>query len=453
MVDYPIMARDLASIVGAPQVTSTLEELAAWAVDGQVPGLAVFPRGLEEVERVVTCAERQGAAIVPRGAGTRMAMGSPPRRVDLIVGTKRLDRIVDLDADNLTITAQAGVTLEQAQAVLAAHGQTLPLDPPFPFSTLGGVIATNASGPKRLAYGAPRDLVLGLKAVLADGRLVSPGGKVVKNVAGYDMGKLFIGSIGTLGFLVEVTLRTVPTPEAERMLVASFGSLSQALEVSGHLLRSALRPAAAAVLSDQASNRLPDGVTESLPKTGYLLFLSAAGSTEATARQMEGFRRQCGDAGAAEMTEPAGGRLTAVWTAIGALQMGIPIYESATVCRVGVPISALGRTLEAVERLVSAAGLRLSMLAYTGVGVAYCSLTSAEPVLACLDRFVRALTDLSTISQQAGGRMVIQSAPLEVKQRVDVWGRPGSDFRLMQGLKRKLDPKGIFNPGRFIGAI
>ena len=193
------LLRSLAEVVGPSHCLSGAER-APYVIDGRTPCGVVFPGSVEEVARVVREAAAVGVPVVPWGGGTQMHRGAPPGDGAVVVGLRRLGRVLEHEPGDLTATVEAGITVETLQVALGARGQWWPLDPPAPAeATLGGVLAANTAGPRRHGYGTARDLVIGLRVVAADGQLVRAGGKVVKNVAGYDLVKLYIGSLGTLG--------------------------------------------------------------------------------------------------------------------------------------------------------------------------------------------------------------------------------------------------------------
>ena len=222
------LLRSLAEIVGPAHCLGGADR-APYVVDGRTPCGVVLPGSADEVARVVRAAAAAGVPVVPWGGGTQMSRGTPPRDGALVVGLRRLSRVLEHEPGDLTATAEAGITLDALQAALGTGGQWLPLDPPAPgAATLGGVLAANAAGPRRQGYGTARDLVIGMRVVAADGQLIRAGGKVVKNVAGYDLVKLYIGSLGTLGIIVDATLKLRPRPEAEGACWATFASLDAA---------------------------------------------------------------------------------------------------------------------------------------------------------------------------------------------------------------------------------
>src|SRR2546422_2491144 len=202
--------------------------LRAHVVDGLVPHIRCAPQDTSQLSAALRICGESGAAVIPWGGGTAMHWGNPPTHADVVVSLEHLNRLVEHDDANLTATVQAGMCVAPLQDLLAARGQFLAIDPPDPpHATIGGTVAANINGPRRLAYGGVRDLVIGMKMVLASGEQIKAGGKVVKNVAGYDMCKLFVGSLGTLGVITEVTFKMAPLPETFRTIVAP-GALAPA---------------------------------------------------------------------------------------------------------------------------------------------------------------------------------------------------------------------------------
>ncbi len=218
--DLVALSETLRSTLPADVLSSSPDD--AYAVDGLSPALVAMPSTQQDVASVLAAADAAGAGVLPRGGGTQTGLGMPPRRYDLALDLRRLDRVVEYEPADLTMTVEAGLRLSELQRLLGEHGQWLPLDPPLPDeATIGGVLATNASGPSRLRYGSPRDLVIGMTVALASGELVKSGGRVVKNVAGYDLSKLHIGALGTLGVIVQAAFKTAPLPPRDTIVAVS----------------------------------------------------------------------------------------------------------------------------------------------------------------------------------------------------------------------------------------
>ena len=228
----------------------------AFTVDGVRPRYLCTPATVDELSGAVRVAGQAGVTVIPWGGGTRMSLGFPPRSADLVVQTTKLREIVEYEPADLTVTVQAGMPLADLQERLRAEGQMLALDPAAADrATIGGLIAANASGPLRLLYGTARDLVIGTRVVNADGVISKAGGRVVKNVAGYDLNKLYVGSLGTVGVIVELSFKLHPLPQAQGMLLASFPSAADAAQAISTLMRSPLGPAAVELLDAGAAAR------------------------------------------------------------------------------------------------------------------------------------------------------------------------------------------------------
>src|SRR5207249_1217396 len=214
------------------------------------------PKDTDELCAILRVCDASGAAVIPWGGGTAMHWGNPPSRADVVISLEQFNRLVEHDDANLTATVQAGMRVAALQELLGGRHQCLAVDPPdTQHSTIGGTAAANINGPRRMAYGGVRDLVIGMKMVLATGEQVKAGGKVVKNVAGYDLCKLFVGSLGTLGIITEVTFRMAPRPESAASFLAS-GSLAQCIRFVGQIFSSPLLPAAVTLIGPDAAKPL-----------------------------------------------------------------------------------------------------------------------------------------------------------------------------------------------------
>ncbi len=244
------LTKQLETALGGDAVTVAAT---AYAIDGKQPEIVCHPQSAEQIAAALRLCIEAEAAVIPRGSGTAMAIGNVPRQVDVIIETAKLKRVIEHDHANLTTTMESGITMGDLQTALEPQKQFVPLDAPVPDrATVGGIVAANLNGPRRSYYGSVRDLVIGMRVVLASGEQIKAGGKVVKNVAGYDMCKLFVGSFGTLGIITEVTLRTVPIAESAATVIAS-GTINQADRFRQELSRSPLLPAAIFLLNDGAT--------------------------------------------------------------------------------------------------------------------------------------------------------------------------------------------------------
>jgi len=445
------LKRRLEEIVGRAHVSDGLTA-AALAVDGVSPALLVHPASQEELSLVVGACGEAGAAMIPWGGGTTMGMGNRPARGDVAVALDRLNRIVEFDAANLNVTVEAGMRLADLQVELAKQRQFLPLDPPADGkASVGGVLATNSSGPWRLLYGTARDWVLGMRVVLPDGERIRCGGKVIKNVSGYDMNKLFIGSLGTLGVITEATFKLLPLPAVRASVAGVFAELGQAASLVAKVLDSVLLPEAMELLDPDAVTLL--GPTLGLDATGYGLVVSLAGSRETVERQVRDFSalfREAQARATAALTEE---RTASAWKSVRNIFDLLPGPPAARIaCKIGVLISRTADLLAAAEGMGRRHTLRAAVTAHVGSGVVracYLLGPEAPPV----EALASGIEELRRESEKAEGCLVLQAAPASLKARLDAWGKPGGAFNVMRRLKAQFDPRGLLNPGRFLGGI
>jgi glycolate oxidase FAD binding subunit len=414
--------------VQIPGEQSTGAERQRLRVDGLSPGRVLRPRDPQEVARSLRLCAEAGAGAVVIGGGTQLGLGAPPSRFDVALLTDGLDRLLEYEPADLTCRVQAGMTVEALQAELGRNGQWLPLDPPRPDrATVGGMVAANAFSPARARYGSVRDWVIGIAVAYPNGVVARAGGKVVKNVAGYDLMKLHTGALGTLGVIVEVNLKVQARPERMLALGAAFDSSARATACTLALTRQYLQPAVAAVVDHRAAALLG---LETDSRFSLLLRLDGyATEVEATASV------------AAREVESHGGRVileqlpAPIWT--GVRDWSAPEDPRSMVIAAWTPRTGVVRLLEAI-------GEEAPVLAVPAAGAVQVR-PAADGAAAMLERLRAAAGE--------EGQVIVAAAPPELKADLDVWGPPPPGFPLMRALKRSLDPAGVLNPGRFIGGI
>ncbi len=391
---------------------------------------------------MLVAAGEAGLPVTPWGGGTRMAIGSSPNRIGLVLGLTRLNRILEHEPGDLTVTVEAGLPFETLQTELGKRGQWLSLDAgPSERSTVGGMLASDASGPRRHLYGTARDLVIGLAVVMADGSLVRGGGKVVKNVAGYDLPKLYIGSFGTLGVLVEATLKLRPRVDVDRLVVARFDRLKAAGAAARAVLGSDLIPSALELADGEALRRLGLG-------GGAALLVGLDGIAEQVDWEVSELQRLLGPIGLGETAVLDGAARDDAWRGLAGL--GRPGHERvAAVMKWAVLPSQIADLMEAGAAAAQRNGLVGALTAHAGVGIVTAVLAGGTNPNAV----VSTLTEWRALVNRVEGHAMIEWAPLAVKERVAVWDSAGPTLRLMKGIKERLDPRGILNPGRFVGGI
>ena len=432
----------LKEIVGAEALLPE-EQMAQYAVDGYTPQAVVVPDDVEELSRVVAFAAQEKLSVTPWGGGTRMAQGNPPTRVDIIVKTTSINKVTEHSESDFTLGIGAGATLTSVRDYLAQKGQYLPLDAPLPDeATIGGILATNTTTPRQLLYNLPRDFVLGMKVVQPDGTVTAFGGRVMKNVSGYDIGKLYIGSWGTLGIIVEATLRLLPMPKAEETLVASYGTVGDALKAGQAAVTLNFTPQSVEVVTGEALNVLPAGIVKNDAQAALLV--SVSGWPGAVARMTDEFSKLLSGAqGLERMTDDS-----ALWRAVtdlGWVKEGGPYIS----LRASMLPSKLEEAIAALDAL-AVNGSRSGMV----VGPGYGGLRSlvwdgADSPDSAREYTVAVRSEIDKL----GGDLFVESCPLEIKESIDAWGEVPGGLGVMKRVKAELDPDGICNPGRFVEDI
>jgi len=444
-----IAQSEFAAIVGAAQVTTDQAACAALEVDGKVPQFIIFPKTSEEVAAVLRCAAEHELGVIPCRNGTKLAVGNPPRRYDVALSLKDMNRVWHYEPADLTITAEAGMKFGDFQHFVSRDGLWLPLDPPGGSrASLGGIVATNACGPLRLGYGAPRDMVLGMKIATGEGKVVKTGGRVVKNVTGYDVGKLLIGSYGTLGVIVEASFKLFPLPRQRATFAIPVGTLGIGRDLRRRVLQSPLTPARM-VLMDAGAVRMAASTPPGREAKEPEIWLEMAGSR----RVIERCERELGELAKASgvalrSVEPI--EAEAAWARITDLRTCLPEPSlGAIILKATLPDSACEELISRAEQEAEGEKVRLAAFAQLGVGTVHICVLGDSPASGTINLVQR----VRASTEALGGAMVVERCPSSVKGQIDVWGAPKDDFDLMRKLKTLWDPKGILSPGRFVGSL
>ncbi|MBI2760557.1 MAG: FAD-binding oxidoreductase [Chloroflexi bacterium] len=415
-----------------------------FSVDGVAPAVVARPMDEAGVSAVLTAASEAGLAVVPWGGGTCMDIGNRPRRVDVVLDMSALDAVVEYRPRDMTVTAQAGATVAALQRVLDSEGQFLALDPPLPErATIGGAVAANASGPRRFRFGTARDIVIGTGAVLADGTAIKSGGRVVKNVAGYDLNKLFIGSGGTLGVISRLTFKLLPSQPEHGLVVAAFDDVMAACGAARAIVNGVLAPWSVDVSGPGAIG----GLDEALPEArgSWNVVVEFAGTAAAVDRTRGDLLALFHGLGCRMVFEPDG-------SARGAIIAGTRDFglngETRLMLRAAVLPSEVLETCVMLERAAWERGTGCVIVARAGNGVVLSAWPITDPDV------VRGLVaQLRDRLRRSGGMLVVERCPPEAKQGLDVWGIGGPDVSLMRRLKQQFDPSAVLSPGRGVGGI
>jgi glycolate dehydrogenase FAD-binding subunit len=405
------------------------------AVAGVRPRVVVAPGSAEEVAAVLAFADREGLKVLPRGGGTQLGLGFPPSGGDILLSTARLSAIVEHAPHDQTVSVLPGLPLADLQAALARTRQWLALDPPSgSTATLGGLIAASPSGPRRLRYGGVRDQIIGVRVALADGTIAKGGGKVVKNVAGYDLPKLFTSSLGTLGVIVGATFRLYPLAAASRTLTLRAPDLTALGDLALRVTASQLVPAAIDIA----------GASDEDAATFAVSF--ETGGDAAAEEQASEARALAGSLGATAETL-AGAAEDAFWEQLDAgLAPASAAGGTSLLLKASVLPTGVARWLARLGTAAREGGARVRWRAHAGHGLIVARLDGdAEALIALVE-------PLRAAARAEQGSLVVTDAPPSIAGRVDVWG-PSAALDVMRELKARFDPHGTLNPGRFVGGI
>jgi glycolate oxidase FAD binding subunit len=425
-------------------VASDPDTLHRYDVDGILPRLVVTPSTVEEAARVVGLTHQHDLKLMARGGGSQMNLGAPATRIDILLETNKLTRLLEHEAPDLTCHVEAGITLANLQEQLAKQGQRLALDPPGAAqTTIGGILATNASGPRRLRYGTARDLVIGLHVIQANGEIARSGGHVVKNVAGYDLNKLYIGSLGTLGLIAMANFKLHPIPAYERTLLLTYSHVEEAMHTTIAITGSQLSPGAVELIDARAARDMTDFFGQALPENGYTLAVNFEGSQATINRQIDELRLLARKHNVLLANDLEGEPQDHFWQAVREHMQGT------FTCKVAILVSQVAPYLQRVEQVCRRHDLEASVIAHAANGILYVELRPADAE----QRLVEAIHTLRRYAQEARGSLVVERCPVDLKRRIDIWGEPGTNFAMMLRLKQQFDPKGTFTGGRFLGGL
>lgn len=407
--------------------------------------IIVAPETEEEITNLLNYANNNKKTISIVSGGTKKGFGGVTEREDISLSLENYKGIIEHTVGDMTVTVKSGTRFKELQDYLAKFNQKVSLDPAWPEdATIGGVIAANDSGPKRLGYGSARDVVIGLRIVYPDGTVIRSGGKVVKNVAGYDMNKLFIGSMGTLGVLSEVTLKLRPVPKYESLVLISFpnGSLEEIKAFVIRLLDSMMEPVSLELLSPSLSERL-------LNVKEYTLAISFE-DVESSVHYQEEF---------VQKLKPANGHMRIYekekalifWDDFSKIAPNgareAVEHETEAALKIGVVNLDVLKVIQESELLIDSHNLKME--AHGGLGHGLCQVNlsgSSEDIQSAIYQLRSFVTGL-------GGYVTVKHLPLALRQRVNVWGDNPSYFFLLEGIKEKIDPNRVLNPKRFVGGI
>lgn len=397
-------------------------------IDGVLPREIVEPASAEDVAAVLAAASKERTAVVIRGGGTKMGWGRKPSSVDLVLSTKALNAVVAHEHADLTATLQAGARLDEVNHILARHGQWLPIESVFDEATVGGAIATNDSGPLRHRYGTPRDLLIGIRLALTDGRLIKAGGNVVKNVAGYDIGRLMSGSHGSLAAIVSATFKLSPLPAATQTLVATFDRVDALVAAVSAITGSQLEPAAIEIRTGSSVGFVLSRISEC-----YKLLLKF----ESTPAALDTYVQH-----ARALMKPLDSQVVSSQSEVDLWRehMRAPWRSRGMVVRFAWLPASLGAVLNFVNELGNTVA-DVEMIGRAALGSGVLRVDADARVQRNIVERMRSRSDVFRY-------VVVLRAEPQLKQQLDVWGPLGDAGSLGASVKHALDPHGILNAGR-----
>src|SRR3984885_12652562 len=455
----PSVTSRLAEIVGAANVASDFAQLATFEIDRKLPAAAVRPGTSEEVAEIAKFAASEKLALVPTGARTKLGIGYAPSRYDLALDMTRLNKVIAYDPGDLTLSVEAGVPLAKLAQVLAEHRQFLPLPVPFVNrTTIGGLIASGVDSPLRQFYGTARDFLLGMEYVTGEGVATKSGGRVVKNVTGYDIHKLMIGALGTLGVITRVNFKTFPMPLATRGFIARFATAENALDMRQRIAQSALTPLTVEILSPRVAELFAsDAATRyeraAMPanvisNTEWALTTGYAGNEavlERYAKDLQRIARESGATGVSILAE----NLSPAWARKREfIPIALASSPATTIVKMSVLPMRMTDTLASPQKTAERNNLLWAAMA-RGLGIIYFAILPSDHTEECRQRVATATSTIQEACAKLAGHATIPWAPAEWKTTLQIWGPPRPDFAQMQKVKSVFDPQKILSPGRF----
>ena len=443
------MIDQLKNIVGDNAICDSGDQLSKYAVAGKIPPVLVFPTTVDQISSIVKLARREKKKISIFGNNSECNFGATPESFDLGISLSRMNKILSHEVADLTVTVEAGVNLATLQQALKSKIQFLPLDPINAENrTLGGIVSANSSGPWRLRYGVCRDLVLGLKVVQPDGTVIRTGGKTVKNVAGYDLSKLFIGSMGTLGVITEITFKLFPLPADSQSICVGFDSFEKIPGFARAISSSKLVINRCEYFNRIfASEHFSDFIEFSSP---HVLILDVQGHSAMVTTTVQKLQAMAHDAGATAIQTFTGKNEVKLWDQISRSDCRDLCFH----VQLAVPKSRFGDVATSVEKFAEEWKSPVAIQSYAGNGIINLFWDgSIEGNRDKIENWRSAIKSLRQIAESYGGSLTVHRAPIALRSPELVWGEENKSFALMKSIKSKYDVHQVIAGGRFVGGL
>lgn len=449
-------ARNFDQLSSAAEVVTWSSVLAEYEIDGVTPGAVARPHSVKEISEIIRIANAEKLAIIACGGKTKLAIGATPARYDLALDVSRMSSVLDYEPRDLTLGVEPGITFAELCKILATEKQFLPLAPPFADrATVGGILAANSASPLRHAFGGPRDFVLGMEFVTGYGAQSKSGGRVVKNVTGYDLHKGLIGSLGTLAVITRVNFKTFPLPHVQAAFSATFEESAQAHAFCAAIANSPLEPQAVEVLSPEATALIfaaQHGAAVHAAQPWFVHVL-AAGSEAVVERHARDLRTLADSANARNFVALDASTRTAMFNFAAEFpRIAREARPAATIFR----IAALPATMPALIEQLYVAAHRAAIAAAAIVrpsGLVYFALLPEQEPEAAVPQLAALAGEIFRVAAESNGSAFIDFAPKELKSRISLWGPEREDLELMRRVKKVFDPENVLSPGRFAGGI
>jgi glycolate oxidase len=455
MTDTPGILRELESISGAVQVHAGPAELFAYSYDGTFqqarPDYVVTPATTDEVSALLGLADREGLSVIPRGAGTSLSGGTIPVGGGLVISLARMNQILEIDRANTLARVQAGVVTGEFQAAVEQRGLFYPPDPAsLNQSTLGGNVACNAGGPRCLKYGVTKDYVLGMTVVLADGKVLRLGGKLMKNVTGYQLGQLFIGSEGSLGVITELILRLLPLPRERCTAAAYFGSLDRSAEAVSAVMAAGILPATLEMMDQTTINVVEDYLRMGLPRSAEAMLIVEQDGNDAAATlaEVQRIAEICRQHGAMDVQIAADAAARSrLWQARRAVSGALGRVRPSKLGEdIVVPRSEIPEMVRQIDAISRETGLPIAVFGHAGDGNLHPNILFDRLQPGELERVEQAAAAIFRAALELGGTLSGEHGIGTLKREFLEEDLGAEAVEIMRGIKQVLDPKGLLNP-------
>ena len=424
-------------------------QIQRYEVDGIRPRFVTAPESVDDLSDALTDASQKKLSVTPAGGRTQISVGNLPEHLDMVLDVSRVNGILEHNPADLTVTVEAGITVASLQNTLNEYGQFLAIDPPLPSqATIGGALARGVPGPLMWQLWSPRDLTIGMRTVLASGKFSKSGGKVVKNVSGYDLARLHIGGLGTLGVIVEASFKLTPLPEEQATAIAVFNTDELCLKASEGVLKRGVVPLAITTLNPISSNliRLHGSMVE---ECSFLV--RVGGRPKTLARQLSEVKAVC------ETLKPSQFRVVdqdetmRIWGEIrdfGWNKKTRPVLG----CRASVSPSQVGRLMKNLGVITAGDSSPPALLSHPANGTVLAG-WPGETKNPSEELLYDIISKARLATHKAGGNIIVEQCPTHIKQKISVWDEVGDSIDIMRRMKQQYDPNRILNPGRFVGGI